>query len=109
MGDLRGAEDAVLVDFGGGPLPLNSDWSSERDVCSNSKFCVSPTGDSFSTARLTIVIMSTCIPDDVNGVVQLPFGAIANEVDLLRRAHQGGARAAAWLVVLDTLRKLAED
>ena len=75
---------------------------------SNSMFCVSPAGDSFSIVWLTIVLMSTCIPVNVNDFVQLPLeetlpmkwtdlSVYVKEADVLQHG------------VLDALRKLAKD
>ena len=70
-GDEASRMQSVLVVCG--LLPSNTDWSSERDVYSNSMFCVSPAGDSLSIVWLNIVLMSTCIPVNVNDFVQLPL------------------------------------
>ena len=46
----------------GDRVPSDFDWSSARGVYSQSCFSVSPDGDSFGSARLAAVLMSTCIP-----------------------------------------------
>ena len=85
-----------------------TDLSVKRDVYSNSMFCVSPAGDSFSIVWLTFVLMSTCIPVNVNDFVQLPLEETLPMMwtDLSVNIKDADALQHG---VLDTLRKLAED
>ena len=72
MEELKSAEDIVIEEGSAGAQGK----AAAQDGMRKSLFCLSPAGDTPSSARLFDAIVSGCIPVIISDEVELPFEGI---------------------------------
>ncbi|CAL4960820.1 unnamed protein product [Urochloa decumbens] len=92
--ELKGAEDIVIEEGSAGAQGK----AAAQDGMRKSLFCLSPAGDTPSSARLFDAIVSGCIPVIISDDLELPFEGILDYREIALFVSSGDAVQPGWLV-----------